>query len=178
MVAFVWSGEKRDNANIYIRPVAGGTPLRLTTDPAEDTAPAWSPDGSQIAFVRRQGLQADIYLTPPVPGSERKLTDFRPANATNSTLVGQMVTISWSPDGRWLAVPGRDADGTYGIVAIPVAGGAPRRLIGTPGDRYQFPAVSPDGKVLAYAACITDSACDVHTVSLDPTPETRERRAG
>ena len=55
-VAFAWNGENGNNTDIFVLPIGSGTPLRVTTDPAEDTAPAWSPDGSQIAFLRRQGL--------------------------------------------------------------------------------------------------------------------------
>src|SRR5512139_764869 len=45
LVAFSWRGEKQDNADIYVKLIgATGPPLRLTTDPAADTLPAWSPD--------------------------------------------------------------------------------------------------------------------------------------
>jgi len=52
-VAFVWNGEKQDNADIYVKLIGtGGPPLRLTTDPAVDVNPVWSPDGRFIAFLR------------------------------------------------------------------------------------------------------------------------------
>ena len=99
-VAFAWNGEKGDNTDIYVLPIGSGTPLRLTTDPAEDTAPAWSPDGSQIAFVRRQGDRGAVYLTtPPVPNSEQKLTDIRPVAVVNTRHHGLLVR-EWKTTGR------------------------------------------------------------------------------
>ena len=44
-VAFVWDGEKGDNEDIYVQQIGGGPPRRLTTSPAADRSPAWSPDG-------------------------------------------------------------------------------------------------------------------------------------
>ena len=46
-VAFSWDGENQDNRDIYVQLVGSGSPLRLTTNPARDSAPAWSPDGAQ-----------------------------------------------------------------------------------------------------------------------------------
>ena len=152
-VAFAWNGEKGDNTDIYVMPVGAGTPVRLTTDPAEDTAPAWSPDGSQIAFVRRQGRRGAVYLTtPPVPNSEQKLADIRPVALATTT----SPRVSWFPDGKWLAVAERDADGQMnGIVVIPTDRGEPRRLIWTTVSTgtYHYPTVSPTGGVLGYALC-------------------------
>jgi DNA-binding winged helix-turn-helix (wHTH) protein len=54
-VAFTWDGEKQDNFDIYVKAIAAGAPLRLTTNAAADISPAWSPDGGTIAFLRRLG---------------------------------------------------------------------------------------------------------------------------
>jgi Tol biopolymer transport system component/predicted Ser/Thr protein kinase len=175
LVAFVWGGDKRDNTDIYVKPVGGGAALRLTTDPGDDTAPAWSPDGSQIAFIRRQAGASAVYLTPPVPGSERKIADFRSKEYSQSPVVGQMTTLSWLPDGKWVVVPTQEGDKneTNGLIAIPTGGGEPRRLMWGTGLRYQFPAVSPDGSQLAYAGCIIDSQCEVYVIRLGPDGQTR-----
>ena len=63
-MAFSWNGAKQDNDDIYVKLIGSGGPLRLTTDPAPDAAPAWSPDGGTIAFVRRDGGNERIMLVP------------------------------------------------------------------------------------------------------------------
>ena len=44
-IAFTYKGD------IYTVPVAGGRAMQITTNPAYDTAPVWSPDSKQIAFA-------------------------------------------------------------------------------------------------------------------------------
>jgi Tol biopolymer transport system component len=36
---------------VFRAPLVGGTPVQVTTDPSNKTQPAWSPDGTQIAFT-------------------------------------------------------------------------------------------------------------------------------
>jgi Tol biopolymer transport system component len=169
-VAITWNGEQGDNDDIYVIPAtAGATPLRLTTDPAPDLFPAWSPDGGQIAFVRFQGSQATIYLISPLGGQERKVEDFSPASLTQ-TYTEYHPSVSWSPDGQWLAVAEMAPERTNGIFLVPVAQGEKRRLISGPlsAGRFQHPALSPNGRVLAYASCRGDMACDLYVLDLGP----------
>ena len=63
-VAFVWDGERGDNDDIYVKLLGETNALRLTTDPADDGYPAWSPDGKRIAF-ERFGPKRGIYNLSP-----------------------------------------------------------------------------------------------------------------
>ena len=56
-VAFASNAEAADNFDVYVKLLdVDGQPVRLTTDAADDRLPAWSPDGTQIAFVRGRGV--------------------------------------------------------------------------------------------------------------------------
>jgi DNA-binding winged helix-turn-helix (wHTH) protein len=75
-IAFVWNGRKRDNFDIYIKPVASQEFVRLTTNPEMDYSPAWSPDGRFVAFCRGNDRTGGaIWLISPLGGAERKLID-------------------------------------------------------------------------------------------------------
>lgn len=73
-VAFVWDGGT-GNFDIYVKLVNAGDPLRLTTNEAQDLDPAWSPDGRQIAFLRRSPGKQELYVVPSMGGTERKIAD-------------------------------------------------------------------------------------------------------
>src|SRR6266446_5226399 len=88
-VAFAWDGEKGGNFDIYVKLVDAGTPLRLTTNPANEFAPAWSPDGRYVAFYRESGVGGAIFMVPALGGSERRLA------------AASRPGLSWSPDGKF-----------------------------------------------------------------------------
>jgi len=73
----------------------GATPMRLTQDRFIDADPAWSPDGSQLAFSsdRAEMGNLDLWVRDLKTGRERRLT------TTPMTDNG----ASWSPDGRRIA---------------------------------------------------------------------------
>jgi serine/threonine protein kinase/Tol biopolymer transport system component len=134
-VAFSWDGEKGGNFDIYVKLVGTGAPLRLTTDPAEDSYPVWSPDGRFIAFVRG-GRKAIV--VPALGGFEREICDASPAG------------LAWSPDGQFLAVV--TAGKPSAISFVSVESGEARQVTtppaGSQGDTR--PALSPDGAMLAF----------------------------
>jgi dipeptidyl aminopeptidase/acylaminoacyl peptidase len=62
-----WSIEKNESASsLWVVEIAGGAPRRLTTVPGSDGSPAWSPDGTRIAFVsKRAGDEVpSLYVIP------------------------------------------------------------------------------------------------------------------
>lgn len=67
-IAFTYKGD------IYTVPVAGGRATQVTTNPAYDTAPVWSPDGKQIAFASDRLGSMDVYLVSKEGGEPRRLT--------------------------------------------------------------------------------------------------------
>jgi dipeptidyl aminopeptidase/acylaminoacyl peptidase len=63
--------ENRGSSDLWLYPVAGGAPRQLTTHPASDSAPTFSPDGQWIAFLSRRGDdKANQVYVIPVDGGE------------------------------------------------------------------------------------------------------------
>ena len=56
--AFTWNGQKGGNLDICVKLVGETNALQLTTDPASDELPAWSPDGKRSAVTQRERLNA------------------------------------------------------------------------------------------------------------------------
>ena len=166
-VAFAWDGENRDNTDIYVKLVAGGEPLRLTTNPAVDSGPAWSPDGSQIAFLRRSEGSGGIFLVPPIGGIERKLAESPHFGAAGPFGSGQ--GLSWSPDGKFLAVSDRPSpEEPFAIFRVSVESGAKRRLTSPPAQSLSDhnPAFSPDGRTLAFARRSAAYTADIYLMQV------------
>ena len=115
--------------HLYVVARAGGEPQRLTSGDFDVQAPAWSPDGTQIAFaaqidIAESAFLADIYVVGFDGAPPRKLTQSRgPAN-----------NPAFSHDGAEIAYVaherGDDVGGRYNLEAfvVPAAGGASRSL--------------------------------------------------
>jgi len=138
-----------------------GGPLRLTSDPAPDSAPEFSPGGRHIAFVRAlPEAKCGIFLVPPLGGPERRVAEIALCQYP------QTISVSWSPDGRWLAVPDSDAPGkAAALFLVSMESGEKRRLT-APRVLTDFgdlsAAFSPDGRTLAftrYTVAIVTSIC-------------------
>lgn len=134
-LAFVRDGQ------IYRVNPDGGEPVRLSDGP-DDGDPAWSPDGSRIAFSRKRGESSDIYIV----------------NADGSNLVQRTgsnsnTSPSWSPDGAWIAFTACCANGSAGVYRIKADddGTDPVPVVDRPGYDAQ-PAWSPDGVRIAFVS--------------------------
>ncbi|MEL7449036.1 MAG: S9 family peptidase [Pseudomonadota bacterium] len=61
--------------DLWMSPVAGGDARRLTTHEANDTSPAWSPDGRHILFLSRRGDATQVWRLPVDGGEAQPVTD-------------------------------------------------------------------------------------------------------
>jgi len=156
-IAFSWNGDGEQS--IYVKPqLASAKPTRLTRGP--DEGATWSPHGSQVAF-RRSGSDAGIYMVPPTRGLEQKIASSRP-------LADQVLPqMSWAPDGDWIAAPQQDGQDSTQIWLYSVHGQGQRQLTENPRGIDQAPAISLDGRYLAYASCTTVYSCGVYLLELD-----------
>ncbi|HEX4164342.1 MAG TPA: S9 family peptidase [Bryobacteraceae bacterium] len=82
--------------NLYLIPTAGGTPKQITRGNWEDTSPAFSPDGKELAFESsRNNLEARAIWISPVSGGA-------PRRADSIQTPGIETSPQWSPDGKKL----------------------------------------------------------------------------
>jgi TolB protein len=72
---------------------------QLTQD-ARDTSPAWSPDGSRVAFSRHQHDHWEIYVVDAGGHNLKRLTD---TPVRFDGVVGNSVAAAWSPNGQYIA---------------------------------------------------------------------------
>lgn len=81
------------NIDVWVYEFASGTQERLTSDPARDALPVWSPDGSRIAFSSNRALDYDLYeKASNGVGNEDVLFESNDVKLPSD----------WSPDGQLL----------------------------------------------------------------------------
>ena len=130
--------------DIYVFDVGRGLRERVTSDPADDFAPVWSPSGDRLAFSSlRQGRVELFTVKPGGPAGESPI-------ATKGLDVGKFAA-TWSPVGDVLGfIAGGRVIARSDIWAVGVTGGPDAFAV------LQSPAVetqarfSPDGRWLAY----------------------------
>jgi Tol biopolymer transport system component len=113
------SADNGDNLDIWLQQIGARKPIRLTQDPADETDPAFSPDGTRIAF-RSEKDGGGIYVVPTLGGDPM-------------LLVPGGRNPRFSPDGRWLAYwtgrgEGSVSPGSSAVFIVEPGGGQPRAI--------------------------------------------------
>src|SRR5262249_51634786 len=89
--------------DIYTMPITGGAATRITSGPAWDFQPRFSPDGKRIAFTSDRGGTDNIWVMTPDGGNMRPITQEKDH---------VMNLPSWSPDGQYIVARKRLTDGS------------------------------------------------------------------
>ena len=132
-------------SDIWIYEWARDTLTRLTSDPAHDTKPVWTPDGHRIVFAsaRADKSTSNLYWQrADGTGDAQRLTESK----------NPQRPASWHPSGKFLAF-----EENYKLMILPMEGDEASGW--KPGKPYPFsnspfketePMFSPDGRWLAY----------------------------
>ena len=103
-------------------------------------SPAWSPNGSQLAYVSFESRKPVIYSHDVASGKRRLIANFRGSNSAPA----------WSNDGRQIAAT-LSRDGGSQLYLMDAAGGEPRRLTQSSSIDTE-PAFSADGKSIYFVS--------------------------
>ncbi|MGK2933735.1 MAG: protein kinase domain-containing protein [Gemmatimonadaceae bacterium] len=129
--------------NIWVKLLDRGPLTRLSFG-GRDRRPVWSPDGKLVAFVR-DTLTTGIVVTRPADGtgSDRLLL----------RLPQQIQEVTWTRDGQWIIARTDNAGpGAGDLVGVRTSGDSTPVLLAGSAFSELNPAVSPDGRWLAYAS--------------------------
>jgi tricorn protease len=134
LVAFSYKGD------IWIVETIGGTARAVTSHPAHDISPVFSPDGRTLAFSSNRHGSYDVYTVPVQGGRPTRLTVDSAAE----------MVCGWSPDGKKILYASTRSTAfppNFQLYTVPVEGGMSRRIRTVEGKEGVF---SPTGDRIAY----------------------------
>jgi len=148
------------NADAALRRTSKVAIERLTTNPAADFDPTWSPDGTQIAFRSQRDGNDEIYVM--------KADGTCQTNLTNDP--GDDWSPAWSPNGGRIAFSHFfEGNAFTDIALINVDGSGFQRLTNGGGE---YPAWAPDGTRIAFASA-RDGNYEIYVMNVDGTNQIR-----
>ncbi len=155
------AGPDVDSRRIVVRGLDGGAATTISTGPGDDYAPAFAPDGNRLAYARAvMGKPCEIIVQPLPSG---------PAGMAGRCTGEPRTRLAWSHDGRSLYFTDSSVSsgGTH-LRLLDLASGRARDLTapGAAGDDDIEPAVSPDGRRLAFVREHATGQADIRMLDL------------
>lgn len=147
------------NNDIFVVPITGGTPRKVSTSPGSDSTPLYSPDGRFLAWrmQKRGGYESDRFRLVVY---DRKSMEIRNLTEDFDRWVQAMV---WSPDSKQIYFTSEDK-GEAPIYRSQVEpGGAPQEITRGANDDL---AVSSDGKVLVFTRMSIQAPAEVYKLAV------------
>jgi len=143
-MAVIKNNLEKENTDLWIYDVSTGVGKQITSSGTREssTSPAWSPDGSQVAYT---GLRQGSY------GLYRRSSNGEGAEELLYKSNAPLTLTDWSQDGRYLTYFSSDLGGGA-IYALPLAGTGERKPIEMFRSKFQVtgPRLSPDSRFTVY----------------------------
>jgi TolB protein len=143
------------NSDIYILPVGQAEPVRLTSHPAPDRDPVWSPDGQELAFSSHRDGNWELYVYNFPTGELRRVTNDLAFDGAPS----------WSPDSQWLVYESYQEQNADIYIIKADGSEGPFRLTENPALDFA-PIWSPQGRHIAFVSW-RGGGPDIFVLSLD-----------
>jgi TolB protein len=137
-IAYVTKSAQR--FTLWVADADGENAQSALASPEPIISPAWSPNGTQLAYVSFESRKPVIYAHDVASGKRRLLANFRGSNSAPA----------WSPDGRQI-VATLSRDGGSQLYAMDANGGEPKRLTQSASIDTE-PAFSPDGRSIYFVS--------------------------
>lgn len=170
-IAFAWDGGNRANFDIYAMEVNSEKLRRVTRTPQRDYCPVWSPDGGSIAFLRTMTPnRAGVFLIRPDGTEERKVTEITRPKDFNDW---HSRSLAWTHDPDLLVIRDSTSGSPFALSLLSIRSGD-RRVITAPpinSDGDDNPAVSADGRMLAFTRRTTGLRSELFVVGLSNNPD-------
>lgn len=122
---------------IYVVPVGGGTPRRVT-EHGPSYFHGWSPDGSALTYCAERNGNFDIYTIPAGGGTEARLT----------TAPGKDDGPEYSPDGQYVYFTS-ERSGSMQIWRMKIDGSEQEQITNDTAENW-FPHIAPNGRSMAF----------------------------
>jgi len=131
------------NNDVFVVPITGGTPKKISSSPGSDSTPLYSPDGRYIAYrsQARAGYESDRFRLLIYDRKSGATTDLTP------NFDRWVEAFAWTPDSSEIYFASEDA-GTSPLWRVKASGGEAEQAVAGFNDE---PAFAPDGKTIFFS---------------------------